>query len=194
MLGRQTEEQGMPKGIPEVMPKDPYRRVNALLAAVITLFFLIHGALGCLLLLFPGFPHEWAVIVWIGAALVGLHVVLSVITTLRMLTDTERPPSQRKKRHQVLKWVTGIVLLVCVILHLVLFRGQEPPIDSLQANLVAAILMILLVVSLGVHICTGIKSLTRDLDLPKAIRTPLRLATVLLALCLGAALLIAAFF
>ena len=186
MGGKRRKEAGK-------VPEDPYRRINAFLAAAITLFFLLHGILGSLLLLFPGFPHEWAVLVWIGAVLVGLHVILSIITTQRMLTDTRRPPSPRKKRHQALKWVTGVVLLICVILHLTLFQGQGSPASLLKDHLVALILMVMLAASLGVHICTGVKSLTRDLELSKDLRLPLRLAIILISAALGTALLFAAF-
>lgn len=51
---------------------------------------------------------NWAV--WIGVGIIAVHVALSVGTTRQMLCDRSRPPSAKKKAHQLKKWVSGIAI------------------------------------------------------------------------------------
>ncbi len=138
------------------------RHANGFVSAAVVVFFFAHGVLGCTALLF-GFFGSLAWLVWAGVALIALHVVLSVATSYEQLTDAQRPPSPRKKRHLALKWVTGIVLAVCIAAHIAL-KGAVP----------ARVALVALAVALAVHICVGSKSLLTDLNLDRRNQTLLK--------------------
>lgn len=106
-------------------------------------------------------------------ALVAVHIALSVATTVLMWNDTVRPPSEKKKRHQVLKWVTGAALLAVLCVH-VAHPAVVPALTwTASAALLAAFVW---------HGWTGMKSLARDLRVPGKAKVPLRIALVALAL------------
>lgn len=106
-------------------------------------------------------------------ALVAVHIALSVATTVLMWNDTVRPPSEKKKRHQVLKWVTGAALLAVLCVH-VAHPAVVPAVTwAASAVLLAAFVW---------HGWTGMKSLARDLRVPGKAKVPLRIALVALAL------------
>ena len=155
------------------------RRFNGILAAFLSCFFLIHAGLGCITGIAP-LSNRLAFLVWLGVGVLLVHVIASIVTTYFMYTDTERPPSNRKKRHQVLKWITGAVLLVLAAIHVAVNGGSAALRDP-----VSLIILLLLVVAIAVHSYTGIKSLTRDLDLPKNTRTPFRIALIVAAVLVG---------
>ena len=94
------------------------RLLNALVASAIAVFFLAHSVLGTASLFAEGLTNSLPWLVWIMLGAAGAHVLASVSATALMLTDTERPPSSRKKRHFVLKWVTGAVLTATIAVHL----------------------------------------------------------------------------
>ena len=75
------------------------------------MFFFAHAAFGVTAEHFA-IPRSLMLLVWVGVAVCAAHVVLSALTSREMLLDTVRPPSLKKKRHLVLKWVSGIVLLL----------------------------------------------------------------------------------
>ena len=83
-------------------PAEKLRLLNALVASAIAVFFLAHSALGTASLFIEGLVNS---VPWLGWAMfgaAGAHVLASVGATALMLTDIERPPSSRKKRHFVL--------------------------------------------------------------------------------------------
>lgn len=105
------------------------RLLNALVASAIAVFFLAHSALGTASLFIEGLINSVPWLVWAMFGTTGAHVLASVGATALMLTDTERPPSSRKKRHFVLKWATGSVLAATIAAHLfsILCPGSLPP-------------------------------------------------------------------
>ena len=140
------------------------RRANAWVAAALTLFFFAHEGLGAM----TGYgaaPSRWAMLIWAAACLSGLHVVFSILTTIRMATDDERPPSARKLRHQVLKWVTGIVLVLFVILHVIYPFG---------ASGIGGAFAVIVAVALAAHVCVGAKSLAKDIGASAKLKRPLQ--------------------
>lgn len=97
--------------------QDRTRWTNGILAALAALLFFLHAALGCLFAL--GIVSNLiAFMVWIAIGIAGLHVITCVITSFQMLNDKVRPPSVRKKRHLVLKWVTGVLILLVAGMHM----------------------------------------------------------------------------
>ena len=92
------------------MRKRPIARfVNGIASAVILAFFIAHAFLGSFRGVFSSdSPPAW--VLWAGIAVVAFHVVASVVTSYQQITDEEFPPSVRKKRHLLLKWVTGGLL------------------------------------------------------------------------------------
>jgi len=171
----------------EPRPHTPARVFNAVAAGIIMLLFLVHACLGTLKLYWPEMPSNLEFIVWFGVAIIAVHVIASIVTTYEMWTDTVRPPSDRKKRHQILKWVTGILLLVSIVIHQLCVSELLPPaavdVLTLPALIVTAILLCW-------HLFVGAKSLTRDLNLKSAFRTPLRVVFIVITVVVCAAVLV----
>ena len=107
------------------------RRLNGAIAAVILLVFVIHS-------LFANSPFSLPhIVVWTGCALIGAHVITCIVTSVAMLTDRERPASPKKKKHLVLKWVSGIALGAVACAHAMGFLPLGKPILSAIALLIA---------------------------------------------------------
>ena len=138
------------------------RFVNGIVSAAIVVFFLVHATLGSLSAL-TGFKSPFTWFVWVGVALVGMHVVVSVFTSREQLTDAERPPSARKKRHLALKWVTGALLLIVAATHVVAMRTWGA--EAMQSMATGAMLTVVLAATLAVHMCVGSKSVLKDLGI-----------------------------
>ncbi|MBQ6586168.1 MAG: hypothetical protein IJH83_05105 [Coriobacteriales bacterium] len=161
-------------------PRSKLRTFGAWIALAITLLFLAHACLGTLRQFWPNIPSSLEWLVWVGVGLIGVHVVLAGATTYAMWTDTVRPPSERKKQHQIKKWVTGGILLLAAIFHQ-LWLGH---------GIWTQLIMALTAVALCVHLFTSMKSLTRDLGLSKAWRTPARTFVIALTVLICLALLV----
>ena len=134
---------------PPQRPRTLARRINGILSACIVVFFLAHGILGSMLP-FTGFESPLAWLVWAGVACVVVHIVLSIVTSREQLTDTVRPPSEAKKRHLLLKWITGILLAVVVVAHIVTIRVLGP--EAVQSMVVGAALIVVLAVGFVVYV------------------------------------------
>lgn len=148
------------------------RLVNAGVAALLVVAFLGHAlfasAAGADAASRAPYPLLYCLL-----ALAAVHIGLSVATTLLMWNDSVRPPSEKKKRHQVLKWVTGAVVLAVLCVH-VAHPAVVPAVTwAASAVLLAAFVW---------HGWTGMKSLARDLRVPGKAKVPLRIALVALAL------------
>ena len=144
------------------------RVVNGVIAALITVIFLVHGTMGSLSALF-GFSGAFAWVVWGAVILAGLHVAASLVTSAQQLTDREFPPSRRKKAHLALKWATGVLLAIVAIAHIVL-----PKSSTVAAGVIVAVSVVL-----AVHVCVGSKSLLKDLGLGRRYKWPLRIVVCL---------------
>lgn len=146
------------------------RFVNGVIAALITVFFLAHGTMGSLSAV-TGIANHFPWLVWAAVALVGVHVIASAVTSHQQLTDAERPPSPRKKRHLALKWATGSVLAVAACAHILLPRN----------GVSAALVIVAVSVALAVHLCVGSKSLLKDLGIGTRYKTVFRVVVCLFA-------------
>ena len=140
------------------------RLINGIISAIIVVFFIAHEALGSVGA-FVGFTSPFTWVVWCGIVLVIAHVVVSVVTSVQQLTDAERPPSARKKRHLALKWVTGGALACAVAAHIAAVHSHGAA--SFQTTASGAVLGLLLCIMLGVHVCVGSKSLLKDLNIDR---------------------------
>lgn len=173
----------------EHRPHTRARVANAVAACFIMLLFLVHACLGTLKLYWPDMPSSLEFIVWFGVAVIVVHVILSIATTYEMWTDTVRPPSERKKRHQILKWVTGVLLACAIVVHQLCVAQLLP---SSVVDVLALPTLIVTAVLLCWHLFVGAKSLTRDLNLRGAFRTPLRVAVIVITVvvCIAVFILI----
>lgn len=162
------------------------REALAVVSVVLLVLFFAHAVLGGVFVNAP-FSTRLAWIVWAGVALAGVHVVLSVATTVFMWTDRVRPASARKKRHQVLKWASGCALAVCAAWHIALLQSG----GVLGARTEFLAVTVAVVACLAWHTWVGTKSLTHDLKLSKRWRAPLRIVACALAALVAAALLLA---
>lgn len=157
------------------------RLPNGVISGIILCFFVFHAALG-VAWRFGMITGSFALAIWLGVILMGLHMVMSIATSYSMVTDTVRPPSAQKKRHLVLKWVTGGIVVAVAIAHISLVRTQGGGID---AGMAAMLTMLVLLAALAVHGYTGVKSLTRDLGINKKWRLPLRIAIIAVCAAIG---------
>ena len=157
-------------------PAEKLRLANALVASAIAVFFLAHSTLGAASLFVEGLVNSVPWLVWIMLGAVGVHVLASAGATCLMLTDTERLPSSRKKRHFVLKWATGAVLAAAIAVHLfyILCPGSLPVFPH-QTR----VSFLLLLAALAWHVGIATKSLTRDLGIGKRTRDIMRAVYVL---------------
>ena len=152
------------------------RLINGIIAAVITIVFLIHGALGSVSAV-TGFTGSLSWVVWGAVILLMLHVAVSVVTSVQQLNDAERPPSRRKKAHLLLKWVTGGLLAIAAIAHIVLPKSMT----------VSAYVIIAVSIALAVHLCVAAKSWLADLSIDRRWKWPFRMVV-----CICAALFVLA--
>lgn len=158
------------------------RLVNGVISALIVVFFVAHSLLGGLEALVP-LASPPALVMWAGICIVGIHVVVSIITSREQLTDTAFPPSKRKKRHLALKWITGGILLAAIAAHVACIQAFGP--DAVQASATSTLVTLALVAALTVHIWVGAKSLITDLNLDKGLIKPFRVIICALAAAIG---------
>lgn len=154
------------------------RKVNAVLAAVLTVFFFAHALLGSVTQAFHPVDAP-VVLIWTLMGVGVVHIVASVFTTYVMFTDEVRPPSSRKKRHQWLKWTTGALLAVVAIWH------------ALRPDTSADALLIVVLAVLAWHAFIGSKSIVRDLDMPRFMKAALRVAVVAVSVLIAVFVLVA---
>lgn len=162
------------------------RTPNGALSALITIFFLCHAALGTAWQL-GLLSDSAAFIVWVGVAAIILHMVLSLATSYSMLTDQVRPPSAQKRRHLLLKWVTGGAIAVLAATHIAAIATQGAGANS---GWEASALMVAVLVALAVHGCTGAKSLLKDMGIARRRIMPLRIAIIVVSCIIGIAALL----
>lgn len=146
------------------------RYINGIVSSLLIVVFVGHEISGGFLLHEPWFVGAlW--LVWAGIGIV--HILLSVKTTQEMFCDKVRPPSAKKKAHQVKKWITGVILGALAAVHVVA-RG-----DMASWIVIAT----LLVITLAVHLCISSKSLVKDLGLSTKCRFVFRVVVIVLAAC-----------
>ena len=152
------------------------RFANGIVSAILVVFFLAHGILGSAALVFGFFgPLAW--LVWCGVVLAFVHVVVSIVTSREQLSDKERPPSARKKRHLLLKWITGGILALAAFAHVFV------PKVAVASGAIIAVVSI----ALAVHLCVGSKSLLKDIGVDRRYKLVFRVVV-----CAFAALFVVA--
>ena len=163
------------------------RKINGIVSAIILCLFLLHACLGTL----SGFTSlglGLPLVLYLGMALVLVHVVTCVVTSYEQLTDTVRPPSQKKKQHLVLKWITGVILLGIACFHIV--RVNELDLASAIHSPIGTAVTIALIAALTWHAWTGAKSLLKDLNIDRKYRNVVRVLVSAVAVLLAGALLL----
>ena len=149
------------------------RRINAVLAAALVVFFLVHACMGSLSQILP-LQNSMPWITWIFAGLVLVHVGACALTSYYMMTDTIRPPSKAKVRHLILKWVSGGILLLLALMHVFATADMRIPLTVMLLGVIAW------------HSYVGVKSLIRDLQLPRSLKLPIRVAIIVIAIAIAA--------
>ena len=144
----------------------PLRTANGVAAALLCFIFLAHVILGAVKFADLSFDGKFVWVVWVGVGALAVHIALSIGTTVSMLTDTVRPPSDKKKRHQLMKWITGVTLLAAALVHVcttsaIANGGVVEPLSW-----VGFALMIALAAALTWHLLVASKSLLKDLHVP----------------------------
>lgn len=173
----------------------PLRTANGMVAALLCLIFLVHAVLGSVKFGNLTFANHFSWVIWVGVALLVVHIIMSVGTTVSMYTDTVRPPSQKKKRHQVLKWVTGCALLAVAALHMAFTSGLRAGGAVAALTPITYVLMAVLIAALAWHILVASKSLLKDLHVPHHKRyRPWMQAAFLVVAAVAAVILTAAMF
>ena len=168
------------------------RLINGIIAAIVVCLFAVHGILGALETMLPIAPTlVW--VVWFGVCLVGVHVLLSIATSYLQLTDTENPASARKKRHLLLKWITGVLLAIVIAIHIAnpaaragstgVLASPNALADSAALANPAALKITLAVLAalLAWHIYVCMKSLLADIGIDSKWLVPLRVVVCVVA-------------
>ena len=167
----------------------PLRTVNGGFAALTCFIFLAHVVLGAWKFFDLSFEGRFVWVVWVGVGVLVAHIALSVGTTVSMLTDTKRPPSAKKKRHQLLKWVTGLTLLAAVLVHVCTTSAIANGGVVHELSWLEFALMIAVAAALAWHIFVASKSLLKDLRVPDHKRYRPAMQAMLLG-CVGVAAVI----
>ena len=144
----------------------PLRTANGIVAAVLVAIFLAHALLGSVKFADLSFNGKLVWVVWVGVALIAVHILMSIGTTVSMLRDTKRPPSQKKKRHQLMKWLSGGALLAAAAVHFARTSGFFTGGAVAALNGATFALMAVVAITLGWHVYTASKSLLKDLHVP----------------------------
>jgi len=158
---------------------------NGIISAFITCFFFMHALIGAIYVIFH-ISNMLALIVWLGVSAVFVHIMACIGTSLQMLKDKERPPSQKKKMHLVLKWISGCFLAMLFVVHIALQNCSTSPNDCSFFSP----MIILLICCLTWHAFVGIKSLVKDLKFNSALRNILRILVCCFAVLLIATVII----
>lgn len=156
------------------------RRANALVCALLIIFFVFHVIIGTVLW-YGALGMSMALVAWAGVGLVAIHLILSIVTTALGVKPPEhyaaldqsgkKQPSRRSKH--VLKWITGLLMISLLILHLTV-GDLVGNLHYTKGALVALILLILI----GIHVYIDIKSFTRDLNLSPRTRVPFQVGVI----------------
>lgn len=150
------------------------RRANGIASLLLLTLFAAHAVMGALF--YCGvFSGEASWVVWIGICIVAVHVALSVGTTLQMLHDKARPPSLKKKWHQAKKWISGVLVGVVGVAHVL----------TIVETRLWFVIVLALDVALAAHICVSAKSLVKDLRLAPNLRYVIRVFAIAIAALVG---------
>jgi hypothetical protein len=180
---KEDSQQPADKEVGYRKPFNPLRAPNAFAAAFIVIFFLVHASLGVFAIL-SGWRGALAWTVWIGAGVIGFHIIMSLATTISMFTDKVRVASKGKRRHQLLKWATGGCIVLMFAWHV---SGAQRLLDA--PSFLVAIAAVALISALCWHVWIGAKSLTHDLRISPVFRTPIRGVFITVAAILSIVLL-----
>lgn len=152
------------------------RRVCGILTAALCCLIAAHMVMGGLSLVFD-IPRALKPVVWVGVALLVGHILICIVTSFQMMTDAVRPPSRKKKRHFVLKWVTGALVVATAAAHVIGRAWTDAPADAPAALALSAALAAFA----AWHACVGAKSLLKDLDIDRRYRTLVRAVAIAVA-------------
>lgn len=170
------------------MRQDTVRRICGIVTAVLCLIIAVHMVAGGLSLVLP-IPRTFEPVVWAGVALLLAHIIVCVVTSYQMMTDKERPPSVHKKRHLVLKWATGGLVVATAAAHVIGRAFSSTP----AADASALALSAALAVFVAWHAFVGAKSLLKDININRKYRNLVRAVAVAVAAFAIAATAICAF-
>ena len=180
---REASQQPVNKEVGYRKPFNPLRAPNAFAAAFIVIFFLVHASLGVFAIL-SGWRGALAWTVWVGAGVIGFHIIMSLATTISMFTDKVRVASKGKRRHQLLKWATGGCIVLMFAWHV---SGAQRLLDA--PSFLVAIAAVAVISALCWHVWIGAKSLTHDLRISPEFRMPIRGVFITIAAILSIVLL-----
>ena len=180
---REASQQPVNREVGYRKPFNPLRAPNAFAAAFIVVFFLVHASLGVFAIL-RGWRGALAWTVWIGAGVIGFHIIMSLATTISMFTDKVRVASKGKRRHQLLKWATGGCIVLMFAWHV---SGAQRLLDA--PSFLVAIAAVAVISALCWHVWIGAKSLTHDLRISPVFRMPIRGVFITIAAILSIVLL-----
>lgn len=170
------------------VPDNTLRRANAVLALVLVAFFFAHALLGALWL--GGvLSNELVWVVWLGTIVIAVHVIMCCLTSARQLGDEQFPPSKRKKKHLALKWVTGGILLLAILAHVLLPDEPEVQATIIAPTVIAAIVL----ATLAWHVCVCGKSLLKDLGAKTSHKTAFAIIIIVASAIIECLLLVASF-
>ena len=174
------------------------RRINSIATVAIMILFVIHLIWGALELfgMIKGGSSLFSVLSYIMVGFIVLHVTLSLKLTFDSVRTMRRAGVSYWKENRLfwVRRISGFALMAFLIIHVIIFRGQNVGgVFLLQMfDVLRLISQILLVVSLFVHLVTNIRPLKIALGLEdkRNIRTDIALILSILLLIAGIAFII----
>ena len=167
------------------------RRINIFVVTGIMIAFVFHAISGSIRL-FGADAGSPLISAWICMFLVGVHVIITAILTVRTLL-TIKKSGKGYFRENLLFWarrISGFALLIPLVMHLFVFSGTGDEAYRLvffhSGRLISQILM---VVALGLHILTNVHPLLIGLGVKHhgvLSADSLFVLTVFLLFCCGA--------
>lgn len=135
------------------------RKFNAVLTAVIMVFFLVHMILGSFQMMGIGGTVASA-ISWISAGLVGVHMIIGVKLTVDTLRAQKQAGASYFKENKLFwaRRISGFAVMVLLFFHFTAFGKYVEGNYRLEFfNTGRLVTQILLVITLAVHIISNVR-------------------------------------
>lgn len=145
------------------------RKANAIITAAIMVLLVIHGVLGSLSIMGAG-ETTWRVLSWILLGLVGVHVILGCILTVRSLRVWKKTEAPYFKQNHLFwaRRISGLAIMILIAFHVTAFGSMNE--DAFRLSYFGTfrlITQILLVVAIAFHVIANVKPMLISFGIKK---------------------------
>ena len=167
------------------------KKFNSVISLLLIIAVLAHGVLASLLMM-GWVGNTMPIPAFISLGLLLIHIVLSCILSTKTIKDAVKSGDKYEIQNKmfIIRRVSGVLMMVFVIAHLVFYFG--PQVENFKDTAMSVpqlVLLILLLISLIVHIVTNIRPLMVSLGVtsPTGVRVVLGLliACALIAMAMA---------